>query len=176
MPKQETKEMLVEAFFSIYKEKPINRISIKNVTEKAGFHRSTFYEYYSDIYDLLEQEEEEIYRLQKDLILSPIADGKITVGSREFLTPLKELFSLKGEKIAVLIGVNGDAAFRKKLQDRIKSAIIPALSKNPEINGEYIAEFLSSGLLSTCEMAYRNNDDIEDVLKYVYPQISKIFR
>lgn len=176
MAKQETKQILTQAFFSLYKEKPINKISIRDVSEKAGFHRSTFYEYYKDIYDLLEQEEEDIYKLQNELILSPVDKGTLTIGDKEFLVPLKELFRLKGERIAVLIGVNGDAAFRSVLQERIKAAIIPEIRKYPTEHPEYIAEFLSSGLLSTFEMAYRNKADIDEVMMHVYPFISKIFK
>ena len=176
MAKEETKKILTEAFFCLYREKPVNKITIKDVTEKAGFHRSTFYEYYEDIYDLLEQEEDEIYKLQNKLILGPVRNGTLTIGDREFLEPLKQLFQQKGEKIAILIGVNGDAAFRKKLQEKIKTAIIPLLEKSPTENTEYLAEFLSAGLLSTCEMAYRRKEDIETVMATVYPFISKLFR
>lgn len=176
MAKEETRQMLIDAFFAIYREKPINRISIKEVTEKAGFHRSTFYEYFSDIYDLLEQEEQEIYDLQKELIIGPVGKGALSLHNGEFLKPLGKLFEMKGEKIAVLIGDNGDAAFRRTLQERVKSVIVCEIQDGGELKQEYIAEFLSSGLLSVFEMAYRKNADIENVMKTVYPQVIKLIK
>ena len=166
MAKQETKQMLTEAFFELYKEHPINKITIKNVVEKAGFHRSTFYEYYTDIYDLLEQEEQEIYDLQKELILQPIQEGTIQIGQTNLIQPIKQLFHLKGEKIYILIGK--DITFRKTLQERIKKTL------NNDTN-EYMSEFLSAGLLSICERAYQNNEDIEVIVSNLYPLISKLF-
>lgn len=167
MAKQETKQMLTEAFFELYKEHPINKITIKNVVEKAGFHRSTFYEYYTDIYDLLEQEEQEIYDLQKELILQPIQEGTIQIGQTNLIQPIKQLFHLKGEKIYILIGK--DITFRKTLQERIKKTL------NNDTN-EYMSEFLSAGLLSICERAYQKNEDIEEIVSNLYPLISKLFK
>lgn len=175
MSKQQTKNKFVDAFFSLYKEKPINKISIKTICDKAGFHRSTFYEYYMDIYDLLEQEEQAIYTLQKELILTPLENGTLTIGTPSFLISLKQLFQQKGDKIVQLIGINGDPSFRKNLQDRIKLAIMPQVQKKFGPHAAYLAEFLSAGILSTCETAYKNKEDIDTVLNNVYPFISKIF-
>ena len=175
MAKQETREMLTEAFFALYKEKPVRKISIREVTEKAGFHRSTFYEYFKDIYDILEQEEEEICKLQRELILERVEEGQIVIGEEAFLEPVKKLFELKGEKIAVLIGANGDTAFQKKLQDGIKKVIIPVLFQKSGARSDYVAEFISSGILSTYEIAYENKADIEDVMVTIYPMVSKLF-
>ena len=175
MSKQETKNKFVDAFFSLYREKPINKISIKNICDKAGFHRSTFYEYYMDIFDLLEQEEQAIYALQKELILTPLENGALTIGTKNFLFSLKQLFQQKGDKIEQLIGINGNPSFRKNLQDRIKLAILPQVQKRFGPHSEYLAEFISSGILSTCETAYKNKEDIDTVLNNVYPFVSKMF-
>lgn len=41
-------------------EKPIEKISIQEITNKAGYNRSTFYQYFSDIYELLTYVEDEL--------------------------------------------------------------------------------------------------------------------
>ena len=51
-----TKENIIEAFWKLYAEKPIEKITIQELMNKAGYHRSVFYVYFKDIYDLLEQE------------------------------------------------------------------------------------------------------------------------
>ena len=45
----------------IEKKKSINKIIIKELMDKAGYHRSVFYTYFKDIYDLLEQEQEDFF-------------------------------------------------------------------------------------------------------------------
>jgi AcrR family transcriptional regulator len=56
-----TKENIIIAFWEIYREKSINKITIKELMDKAGYHRSVFYTYFKDIYDLLEQEQEDFF-------------------------------------------------------------------------------------------------------------------
>lgn len=174
MANQETRECLVDAFFSIYQKKPISKITIREVTEKAGFHRVTFYEYFTDIYDLLEQEEEEIYKLQKSLILLPVGEGKLSLKDYGILEPLQKLFELKGDKLAVLIGSNGDPTFRRTIQERIKLVIIPEFQGKHDLEKEYMAEFISSGVLSVFERAFREQEDMEELMKKIYPLVSKV--
>ena len=50
---EQTRMNLQEAFWNLYKEKPIEKITIKEVTNLAGYNRGTFYLYYKDIYDML---------------------------------------------------------------------------------------------------------------------------
>ena len=55
-----TKRALKEAFLSILQEKPVNRITVKEVCELAELNRATFYTHYSDCYALLESIEQEL--------------------------------------------------------------------------------------------------------------------
>ena len=53
-----TNLMIREAFFSILKQKPLSKVTVKEICTAAGVNRSTFYKYYKDTYDLLEQIED----------------------------------------------------------------------------------------------------------------------
>ena len=55
-----TKKMVFEAFLSILKNKPIAKITVKEICTAADINRTTFYKYYKDTYDLLEQIEDEL--------------------------------------------------------------------------------------------------------------------
>ena len=55
-----TKKMIFEAFLSILKNKPIAKITVKEICTAADINRTTFYKYYKDTYDLLEQIEDEL--------------------------------------------------------------------------------------------------------------------
>ena len=63
----QTKENLMEAFWQIYCEKRIEKITVKEITMKAGYNRSTFYEYFTDVYDVLEQIENSLIPSPQDL-------------------------------------------------------------------------------------------------------------
>ena len=57
---EQTKANLRTAFWSLYKEKAIEKITIKEITDAAGYNRGTFYLYYKDVYDLFNKIEEEL--------------------------------------------------------------------------------------------------------------------
>ena len=55
-----TQSVLKQVLLSFLKEKPINRITVKEVCERAGLNRATFYAHYSDCFALLESIEEDL--------------------------------------------------------------------------------------------------------------------
>ncbi len=50
-----TRKVIEESFISLMQQKPVNKITVKEVCEKAQINRATFYKHYLDCYDLLEQ-------------------------------------------------------------------------------------------------------------------------
>lgn len=63
-----TKMMIRNSFISLLEEKPFHEIKMKEVCERAGINRSTFYKYYSDIFDWKEQIEKECLERAKEII------------------------------------------------------------------------------------------------------------
>lgn len=61
-----TRRALIDAFCLIAKEKPIEKITIQEITRKAGYNRCTFYQYFKDVYDLLEYVEGVVISHVKD--------------------------------------------------------------------------------------------------------------
>ena len=67
---QETKQNLQEAFLDILMEKPVEQITIREITERAQLNRTSFYRYYMDVYDLYETIVDAfLERLQKQLLM-----------------------------------------------------------------------------------------------------------
>ena len=50
-----TKRRLREALLTLLQKKPVNEISVKELSELADVNRGTFYFHYSDVYDMLYQ-------------------------------------------------------------------------------------------------------------------------
>ena len=55
-----TKRVLEKSLLALLKEKPINKITVKEVCELAELNRATFYTHYSDCFALLEKIEKEL--------------------------------------------------------------------------------------------------------------------
>ena len=142
----ETKKRIRDAFFELYAEKKIERISIKEITEKAGLNRGTFYVYYKDIYDLLERTEdeliEELMEKVKGIVTMILRDADII----PFL-PSVEFYQKYSKILRSLLGPSGDPRFVHKIKKIIKITLGELFRKEnmPEVrNLEYIMEYISS--------------------------------
>ncbi len=102
-----TKQNLIDAFWEIYCEKRIDKITVKEITQKAGYNRSTFYEYFIDVYDVLEQIELSIIPNINEL--PPIATSKGNFGMP--LDLFMKLYDQNDKYYSVLLGDNGDLLF-----------------------------------------------------------------
>ena len=58
--KERTKRSIYNAFIELRSRKPLEKLTVKELCEKAEINKSTFYVYYSDVYDLSEVIEDEI--------------------------------------------------------------------------------------------------------------------
>lgn len=57
---RKTKQNIQQALSDLMNEKPIQTITVRELTERADINRGTFYLHYTDISDLLSQMEEEL--------------------------------------------------------------------------------------------------------------------
>ena len=141
----------------------------------AGYHRSTFYEYFTDIYDLLEQEEAELIELFNQNIVSPIANSEINpFDTAAVVGPVSGVYAVKGERIADLGSAKGDPGFRENVQSFMKQALAGAFhlkELTPEMS--YILEFLSAGMISIVNKAYSDKDmSIGEIVSFLHPLLS----
>lgn len=58
--KRYTQMVLKQSFLKLLKEKPVNKITVKEVCELAELNRATFYAHYSDCFALMESIENEL--------------------------------------------------------------------------------------------------------------------
>ncbi|MFN8494844.1 MAG: TetR/AcrR family transcriptional regulator [Caldilineaceae bacterium] len=152
-----TRENLIEAFWSLYRQKKIEQISIKEITDKAGYNRSTFYEYFVDIYDLLEQLEAALLTHMRETALKTMPLRQ----EADIIQRMAEVYEEKGYYLSVLLGENRDPEFANK----IKAIMRPALKDlfglvEDEIHTGYIFEFASSAMLATITHWYKSGKNL----------------
>ena len=115
-----TRENLMRAFWSLYCQKKIDHISIKEITDKAGYHRSTFYEYFIDIYDVLNQLEDELLaKIEEEVI-----QGFDVESQNNLAQAVADFYEAQGEYLRVLLGENGDPHFVKRIKEEMGFALI----------------------------------------------------
>lgn len=66
-----TKKALRDALLTLLENKHINQISVTELTNLADVNRATFYFYYTDLLDMLQQIQNESYQAFKEIIDEP---------------------------------------------------------------------------------------------------------
>ena len=150
---EQTKTNLRTAFWQLYTEKPLDKISIKEITDLAGYNRGTFYLYYKDVYDIFSQIEDELLQKIKDVLDESLATND-TFDLSQQMGVLLELMQTHSHYATVLLSDQGDPRF----VSRLKELILPLLNRyfiSPEGHDAYqmalLSEFYLSGLLAAVQ-------------------------
>lgn len=152
-----TKENLTKSFWNLYKLKRIEKITIKEITNVAGYNRSTFYEYFIDVYDILDYLEESNLRYMEEHILNDLD----FLNNEEVIKRITNLYEEKGEFLSHLLGENGNPSFRKKFKNILKLAISNVFSINEkDIYSDYIFEYVMSATIETIIFWFQENEKI----------------
>lgn len=144
-----TKMLIRKAFTELLEKKPIQSISIKELCERAGINRGTFYAHYKDIYDLRGRIEDEMQR-ELEAALMPLTEQ-----AGKGLTPVRittEIFRClkdNSDLCTVTLGEYGDKDFFLRLLKMGQEKCVDAYSKYfenaSEKKIEYFYAFASSG-------------------------------
>ncbi len=61
---RETDEKIIRAVYTMMtaEHRPVGKITVREICERTGIHRSTFYAHYQDVYDLVEKVEKNMSR------------------------------------------------------------------------------------------------------------------
>lgn len=160
-----TQQSLKDAFIKLYQEYPLEKITVKEITSKAGFTRSTFYLYYEDVYNLLEEIENELLeavdRISTGFTTHVLA--KYRIGDPyPFLSEFFCFFRSKREYYLAMLGPYGDPLFLHKWRTRIKVRFIGLLDYNriDYKDSDFVAELIANALLSSIRYWLSERNDI----------------
>lgn len=125
-----TRSVIKESLTSLMKEKPFDKITIKDITDKANINRATFYLHYMDKYDLLEQSQNDILNEIREVLADafkifnpqslPIQDATTII---PFLSCVYECIGKNSDFVKVILGGNGDLNFHLKFKSLIEELI-----------------------------------------------------
>ncbi len=154
---ERTKQKLRTAFWQLYSQKPIDKITVKEITEAAGVYRSTFYSYYSDIYALLEEIKLSLLETYR-IFICRIHDVH---SFSDIMTLISEFYAQNAEQLAVLLGPYGDPDFLKELKVYIKKTVREKLEiPEEDINTEIFIEMGSASVISMLNYWYEHREAI----------------
>ncbi len=139
-----TKMRIREAFFACLREKPVSRITVKELCDTAEINRATFYTHYKDPFDLLEKLEEET--LEELRLMVSCRDLRGEDGL--LLTILLGMQSEKSET-RLLASRNGDPSFGARISALFYETYLPRMEEQlpnrTEAERHAIYRFIAGG-------------------------------
>ena len=152
---EKTRQTFISVFCKLYSRKPIEKISIQEIANNAGYNRSTFYQYFADIYELLDFVETDLLNYIKEELKK----------KEEFTNTVQNMlhcFEKEGHFLALeaLFGDYGNTRFLERLKKEIP---VDRLALNlPEGSAvtPYLVEFYMSTALSLLKVWFRRQKDL----------------
>lgn len=159
---KEIKDTLIQ----LLKKKPIHKIPVKEICDFLHMARSTFYSYYSDIYDVMEQiEEEQIAALKSMNTRFFIQDFRKDVrSSYRYFIPTLEYIRDRKETFQVLMNAANNGTFIYKWKKIISEDFADKYHYErciPENEG-LVLEMISSTIIGAYTY-WINNDELISV-------------
>lgn len=147
----QTRRDFEAAFWELYATRPIERVTVRELAQRAGYNRGTFYLHYEDIYDLLDSVESDLLE-QVERCISDCPEEPSKGDLLALMTRMIKLYQKNRTALVVLMGENGDASFTHRLRALMKSmplwrASDPALDI-PAAERDLLLGQTASGVLS----------------------------
>lgn len=113
-----TRMLIRRALMSLLAQKPIQSISVKELCELAGINRSTFYAHYTDLHDLLQQIEDEMFADFEKALETLYQPGTAGPEPVAVTTEVFQCLKDNSDLCTVTLSDYGDKAFALKLLQR----------------------------------------------------------
>lgn len=167
----QTKEQLTNAFWQLYEKKRYDQITVREITELAGYNRSTFYTYFKDVYDVLEQTEDEMFQLLEEELerCKYVCNKEQMTKSVRFMGSFLEK---NKKRLVLLLGENGDVKFAHRILQQMRNQLRIRLSEADMENDifEYVVEYIMNAHVGLTMRWFQNGCDIpfEKMAELIY--------
>lgn len=150
---RKTRALLLQGLMKLMEEKEIKDISVKELAEYADINRGTFYLHYSDIYDMLDKIEAELFEEFNQILDRNFRDMQLVFSPYAVLEEIFIFLETNRETVRVMIGPHGDLAFVNRLRELVKNRIHHIMEAQMPAgeNFEYYYSFLVSGCIGVIE-------------------------
>lgn len=129
-----TRTALQDSLMELMKEKPIGKITIKELCENADINRTTFYAHFTDQYELLHTIEAETLAWVKDAAVTLISELE-TEAALKLMEEITQYLADNSKHLQILMSERGDIAFQKQLFTLIYQlcGIDPSAEQNKDL-------------------------------------------
>ena len=175
---EQTRERIIESYLTLIREKKWDKISVIEICRQSDITRGTFYQYFSDIYDMMEQIETSLLTELSNRFASSRRQSQLPVSAETFFTNFNpappEIFltwfefcrNHKQAMMALLDRKNGDTYFVKRLKPLISSYIQDMMDRDgvprDELRSHFVDIFIELHFLSA--QTWLDSDDSMEIM------------
>ena len=116
-----TKRRLHEGLLQLMETRPIQEISVKELTELVDVNRGTFYFHYPDLYALLREMEEDFFEAFRGTLHETIPTGSSAY--HDYLGAVFSFLDSKRSFCSIMLGPNGDMQFVERVKALVDDTI-----------------------------------------------------
>ena len=152
-----TKKMLRDALVGLLDNYPVSKITVKDLCAAADVNRSTFYAYYTDLFDLMDELEDDIIRVTPsiNLYVKGPYDGVLT-----------EFFEFIDENCRIM-----RVLFKNSVGNRFRSRILNKVFGRSGADSDWIGDMKINDSMH-CLMLMSAFGGITIVEKWVFGEIN----
>ena len=146
-----TKKLLLQGLTKLMSEKKINKITVTELTDLVDVNRGTFYLYYKDIFDMLEQIETELFNNFNEAFDKFAKDTVTYDNMLSFFIFVFEFVQDNAEICKILLGPDGDYSFIEKFKKSINQHQPSLQNAVSRVKLHYFRPFIISGYLGVIQ-------------------------
>ncbi|MCD7825189.1 MAG: TetR/AcrR family transcriptional regulator [Clostridiaceae bacterium] len=153
-----TREAFVNAFFQLAQKKSINQITIREITDLAGYNRTTFYRYFEDVFSLIEYAEDDFLQRTQNALKEQRRER--TVGEREFFETLIYCLHENADRISVLVSEQNRSHFMRRFKENMPDNLYAQTENTPK--KKVIKDIYFYGIFHAISINLQNQNALPD--------------
>lgn len=173
-----TKMLLQESLIKLLRDKPIAKITVREVCEQAGINRATFYAHYHDLDDLNKEIERGLAKAVTDAIFSMPGTASI----ERFCGEICRIIVENRGWCEVVFGENGDPELPVRIIENLRVDCIATWSRDypnvPQSHLESLYTFAANGSLAVVSQWVQSGmkQSPEDVAAFIGAMIASCLK
>ena len=153
-----TKQAIFDALLELIRKRGIEHIQVKELCDKAVINKTTFYRYYMDIPDLIEQCRDEV---ADKIVVDFIHKDQLFQNPELFFKGMYETIANNEKTIMLLFPENAINGLIHRLDERLCKCYV---SEQSEFENEVEMSFLIGGSSYACMKYLDRMDNVSEVV------------
>ena len=169
-----TKDRILNAFWKLAEQNSLYSIKVKHVTDLAACNRCTFYQYFNDIYDLLDFAEDDLLQKIQNSIEHAYSPD---ISHQQMLHIAAASFHQYGKYLALLFGPNGSPSFQMKYKKALRPIVSRLIQSSGHTDNEFLCEYITGAFISTVCYWYEHPDimTVNELVSMIYQLMTEGF-